>query len=411
MDLFLGFQQRPQSEFKVAATLDDLMESKDDAIHWIDAPEKAKGGFLQDIGCGAYIYKLHDAVFYPDRALQAFASQGVPTEFPSAKGDLRFRHNSANLLLTGNRSLFSESFGRNKLVHHTLSGTTIRGSTATELPDVQVQRDGECFFGEFFTTHFGHALIDMLGRFWPFALPRADRFEKMPVAGVERIGFRNGNFDGGPTFFRDMVSACGISFQNFLFLTEPTQFSTLYVPSRVAPYFNNTGPRYNALMQMIGKRLLGDSLSSQSKRVFLSRSHLPIGKRSLNPETERLVETIFSRHGFEIVHPQEISFAEQILKVRTADRLAGLVGSQMHLAVFSNSTAPKMFRVRPKFHPVPWDFAILDSLGGSLHDFVAEDFGAPNKNDRPDQPKKRSWDISPEDLTRLDEDVTQWLAS
>jgi hypothetical protein len=233
----------------------------------------------------------------------------------------------------------------------------------------------------------------------------------MLVAGAGWIGFRNGSLDGAPPFFHDIVSACGIPSQNLICLTEPTRFSVLYVPSRIAPFLNTSGPRYNDLMQMIGRRILGVSPRVQSNRVFLSRSHLPPGKRSLHAQTECSVENIFSRHGFEIVHPQEISFAEQILKVRSADRLAGLVGSQMHLAVFSNASALQMFRVRPTFHPVPWDFPILRSLRGTVHDFVAQDFGAPNGKDRPDQPKNRSWDISAEDLTRLEDEVTRWLAS
>jgi hypothetical protein len=353
---------------------------------------------------------LHNAVFYPDRALQAPFGQETPKEFSIAPGDLRFRHDGAGLLLTGSRALFSDSFGRNKLIHYTLSSEGLATSPAAGLPEIENEVDKASFFGEFFTSHFGHALIDMLGRFWPTSLPCADNFTKMQCVGAGWIGFRNGQVNNGPKFFQEIVSGCGISQTDLLCITKTTRFSELYVPSRIAPFFDQSGPKYNDLMQMIAKRILGNSQGNQSERVFLSRSHLPLGKRSLDGEAERFVEDVFARNGFEIVHPQELSLTEQIGKVRDAKRLAGLVGSQMHLAVFSNAVSPKMFRIRPKFHPVFWDIPILDSLGGSLHDFVVEDFGVPNEHDRPNQPKNRSWNISPDDLIRLEDAMKRWIA-
>ncbi len=403
-------QMQPQSAFRVVATLQDLIASEEDAIYWVDPPDNTKKGFLQDVGSGAYIYKLHNAIFYPDRALQAPFGEEIPKEFSIAVGDLRFRHDGAGLLLTGSRALFSESFGRNKLIHYTLSGDGLATSLAAGLPKIENEVDQTSFFCEFFTSHFGHALIDMLGRFWPTALPCADDFTKMQFVGAGWIGFRNGQVNNGPKFFQEIVSACGISQADLLCITKTTKFSELYVPSRIAPFFNQSGPKYNDLMQMIAQRVSADAQGNQSDRVFLSRSRLPLGKRSLDGETERFIEDFFARNGFEIVHPQELSLVEQIGKVRHAKRLAGLVGSQMHLAVFSNAVSPKMFRIRPKFHPVFWDIPILHSLGGSLHDFVAEDFGVPNENDRPNQPKNRSWNISTDDLTRLEDEFKRWIA-
>lgn len=410
MPCFEDFNMHPQSAFKVAATMQDLMASEVDAIYWLDEPQTTNIGFLQDVGSGAYIYKLQNAVFYPDRALQAPFGQEIPKEFSIAAGDLRFRHDGAGLLLTGSRALFSESFGRNKLIHYTLSGDGLATSLAAGLPEIETEVDKTSFFCEFFTSHFGHALIDMLGRFWPTALSCADDFTKMQFVGAGWIGFRNGHVNNGPKFFQEIVSACGSSQTDLLCVSKTTRFSELYVPSRIAPFFNQSGPKYNDLMQMIAQRIMGNSQENQSEKVFLSRSRLPIGKRSLDGETERFVEGIFAQNGFEIVHPQELSLREQIGKVRHAKRLAGLVGSQMHLAVFSNAVSPKMFRIRPKFHPVFWDVPILNSLGGSLHDFVAEDFGVPNENDRPNQPKNRSWNISPNDLIRLGDEIKRWIA-
>jgi hypothetical protein len=75
-----NFPTRAQSSFKVAETMEDLIASKEDTIYWVDPPEEAKSRLLQDVGGGAYIYKLHNAVFYPDECLPPFFAKAVPLE-------------------------------------------------------------------------------------------------------------------------------------------------------------------------------------------------------------------------------------------------------------------------------------------------------------------------------------------
>jgi len=47
------------------------------------------------------------------------------------------------------------------------------------------------------------------------------------------------------------------------------------------------------------------------------------------------IEEIFAGHGFEIIHPQQLSFADQIRIAHRAKVLAGFSGSQMLLSMFS----------------------------------------------------------------------------
>ncbi len=401
-------QMQPQSAFRVVATLQDLIASDEDAIYWVDPPENRKG-FLQDVGRGAYIYKLHNAVFYPDKALLPSPDHTVPAEFPILKSNLKFKADGASLLLTQAGDIFSESFKWNKLVPAVLASKEFRRPLFGSLPDIVEDVADPSFFCEFFTSHFGHVLIDMLGRFWPLTMPEVSDFLKMNFVGSGWLGFRNGNLGAGPNFFYDVMSACGLDQNKLVCIAKPTRFSVLYVPSRIAPYFNSTGPRYHDLMRKIGLKIAGENPIETCQKVFLSRSKLGPGKRALCVETEILVEDLFAKRGFDIVHPQDFSLAEQIAKVRDAKWLAGLVGSQMHLAVFSNVPAPKMFRIAPTFHRVFWDIPIMQSLGGNLHDFVAADFGLGAEHNQPWGPKNRSWDISPADLHRLDQEISHWL--
>jgi hypothetical protein len=49
---------------------------------------------------------------------------------------------------------------------------------------------------------------------------------------------------------------------------------------------------------------------------------------------EEALEAVFAARGFEILHPQELSFFEQIARMRACRLLAGCSGSALHQALF-----------------------------------------------------------------------------
>jgi len=133
--------------------------------------------------------------------------------------------------------------------------------------------------------------------------------------------------------------------------------------------------------------------------------------RSLRPETEQVVESLFEKRGFKVFHPEKVLLDEQVSVIRDAKWLAGLVGSQLHLAVFSTAVAPRLFRICPSFHASKLDGTIMHSLGGSLYHFQPADFGRLDAQEQHLGQFQRSWDISPEDLLRLEAEIDKWLES
>jgi capsular polysaccharide biosynthesis protein len=69
----------------------------------------------------------------------------------------------------------------------------------------------------------------------------------------------------------------------------------------------------------------------QHRRVFLSRRRLSQPARS---PYEELLETVALRHGYDVIHPETLTFAAQVQLMQQATAIAGLDGSAMHLAVF-----------------------------------------------------------------------------
>jgi hypothetical protein len=57
------------------------------------------------------------------------------------------------------------------------------------------------------------------------------------------------------------------------------------------------------------------------------------------------------------------------------------------------------------------DAQIMTSVGGDIHDFVAENSCAVGQAETHLKQYRRSWDISPEDMSRLTIETEKWLES
>jgi hypothetical protein len=66
------------------------------------------------------------------------------------------------------------------------------------------------------------------------------------------------------------------------------------------------------------------------KKLYLSRT-----KYKTNPVFGELeIERAFRKNGYKIIHPEQISIQKQIAYMKGAKVVAGVVGSQMHNAIF-----------------------------------------------------------------------------
>lgn len=100
----------------------------------------------------------------------------------------------------------------------------------------------------------------------------------------------------------------------------------------------NFHPLMNVVLEDVRLRALRSDMSlgrhyGQAKYVYLSRTRAAGGWHIMTNELE--VEDIFRDAGFVIVHPQELTWAEQLMVYRGADCLAGEYSSALHNALFA----------------------------------------------------------------------------
>jgi hypothetical protein len=396
--MMVTLKERPQSAFVRVATFADLVASPEDAVFWPDEPQ---GGlsYLRDVGGGPCIYKLVNARYVPGRFLamadDANADQALPDGLVGQ---------GRGLLITGGGEVFAESFTSGRKVHKALC--VAAGEWRVNMAGPPPQERATGVFVEFITAHFGHVLTDMIGRFWPFDDPEMRRVlgSIRPFAIPLRPGSDRGVKDW-PVWTREVLGALGVAADQIALMNRITTFRELYVPSRVAPFLSSSGRRYDQMMVRVGDRISAGRPEGAARRLFLSRSRLADNQRALGQQTEARVDDIFASRGFEVFHPQEHAPDVQVGTVRGAEMVAGLAGSQLHLAVFSRRRV-RMLRIGPDYFPGVVDAKILAEKSGVLSQvFVRRDCP-------PDvSPHKAPWTFDAAELAMLETEVDRWIGS
>lgn len=130
-----------------------------------------------------------------------------------------------------------------------------------------------------------------------------------------------------------------------------------YVPDDPAiPFWRAAAANPDSLRWLRDRVLAGESAAVRKDiRIYLGRS----GGRNIGNSEE--VAELFRRHGFVVVDPARLSFAEQVATFRTAAHIAGPVGAAFANLVFASPGARVMGIISP--------FAVQFSLFAHLARF------------------------------------------
>lgn len=174
---------------------------------------------------------------------------------------------------------------------------------------------------------YGHFFLEMLPKLmWADAVLKADGVRarillttRFPVSQIDALigaGFKRSDFEFFDPDAERVKLECGY---------YPTHATLGGFHPAIAPIFES---RFGAPSQARGSGV-----------AYLSRSKIAFhpGRRNCRNETE--LEAIAVRDfGAEIVHPQEIPWAEQLRMFQTCAVVAGLSGSALHNAILADKT-------------------------------------------------------------------------
>lgn len=217
---------------------------------------------------------------------------------------------------------YYRGYGKNLVGQQTLS---------TLPPNLELEQapPGRYLYGGNMISHYGHFLMSVLPRFW------LGLFEDLSNYKVVFHGA--GNPDGWLShgFIRDFFEAIGLRRENFIVFKRPTIIPQIVVPRPAAEEHNFAHRVLGEWGKAAGTAVLRTTnLGRQKDAIWLSKTRLARGVQGFTNESE-LVD-LLEAGGVQIVHPQELSFAQQVELLRSRPLVLGIAGSAFHTKILGS---------------------------------------------------------------------------
>lgn len=187
-------------------------------------------------------------------------------------------------------------------------------------PEATAHLPGRWLWAGVRMEHFGHFIMESLGRLWALDRETVDGILFIPESGF-----------GQPAelaaWQRQFLGLLGIDLPVRL-VTEPTRVQALLVPGQgfgIGPLIGGTAP-FRAFVQ---SRFAKDIPPQGPEKLYLSRTRLPADLGGIVHED--FLERALEDRGYGIFHPQEHPLEVQIARYKAARQVVGLDGSALHL--------------------------------------------------------------------------------
>jgi hypothetical protein len=309
-------------------------------------------------------------------------------------GGLPYRgHSSGHTLLVQDRLIVPDSyFVRNTV--RSLPADLIANVGKTEPETLGKSFDsagittkpGLYYFAGAAWEHFGHFVLEGLSRWWLLAL--------LPQPLRAELRFVIYNEHPLKTWQLELLEGLGVGADRLIYLAEPMRFERLIVPSIAYNLHRAAAHAQRDTWERIGRVF---DRGEGPKRVYLSRSRYG-PNRALTNEAE--VERRFEACGFTIVHPQELSIAEQIASIRHAQLIAGSAGGAMYLSAFARRGGRKLI-ISPRNFTFRDDQLISHLRGGQIAYILC------TQEANHENPRMADYEV---EMDVLDTAINRWVA-
>lgn len=183
------------------------------------------------------------------------------------------------------------------------------------------------YFGMFF-SHWGHFLVDLIGRLWYFAEHRGQKI-KLAYLGTEDP---RGNF-------LEFFSLLGIEKEDLLHITTPTRFRNVIVPEFACKscewYSDEYRSIFDSMIAAVEEQGYVPAELPPLEKVYFTR--LAFGKAKTTEIGEDLLAKWLRANGFSLIAPEKLSVRDQIYVWNHAGHIACLDGSIPISVAFSHN--------------------------------------------------------------------------
>lgn len=192
-----------------------------------------------------------------------------------------------------------------------------------------VKSDDKVIYFGYFLPHWGHFLIDCLGRMWPFVDTEiCNKLNNYKVAFISNS--QEGMYDNCYEFF----AALGIKRERIIQINRPTQFQEVLIPDvdYTAEPNRTFAPQYVQLYDTVAKNILTkhklkevEDKFGNIEKVYFTRSKFR-GAKSREVGLS-VIDKVFKNGGYNIIAPEKLSLIEQVVIWNNARCIACINGT------------------------------------------------------------------------------------
>jgi len=206
--------------------------------------------------------------------------------------------------------------------------------------DIQ-QIQEECVFGGVLCFHFGHFILESMGRLWYYLrLMEQGNQEQLPYICFTVIGEKK-------VWFRDFFQLLGFPEDRILFAEKPLQFRRIIVPEEAVHSWHSFHPDY----MLPYRKTVSAVEPSPYKKIYLTRTAFKdAGTLCMN---EEYFEKFFAERGYKIISPEKYTIREQIAFMSGADVVVTTLGTISHFALFTKPGTKMISLMRSSGETLP----------------------------------------------------------
>ncbi len=178
--------------------------------------------------------------------------------------------------------------------------------------------------------HFGHVLTEQVSRLWALSAAR-ERYPDLKVMFGRRYGHKLPQ-----SFELTVLAAAGFEPEQIQLNLRSAQVERVLAATPMLSMPEYVSPQIAAVWDLVGDRIAAAATCDDTpRRIFCSRR---MDKRSCRNAPQ--VEELFTSHGFEVIYPEDLSMADQIVTFRNAEQVAGFAGSALFNLMFCPQPKP-----------------------------------------------------------------------
>lgn len=185
-----------------------------------------------------------------------------------------------------------------------------------------VYDDKEVVFAGVFWPHWGHFIVEHVGRLYHFL--NETKTNDLPIIYLNLVPFE-GNF-------LEFFKLLGIDTNRLIWVDKPTKFKKIYIPETSVMVDNFYTKEYKQIFDTV---INNPNIPNCSyKKVFHSTRNF-FKDPEKNFGSIKKIETMFEKDGYKIISPEKLSLKEQIGIMKNCEEFATIGGTLSHNILFA----------------------------------------------------------------------------